>query len=85
MDEEEYEHLVDLTSGEFKLAMPAFHTVPLSQSYAIIESFVGGDKQGAFDTAFRLFIDRVSPEKIEELYSLEEKEIVILVANWIGT
>jgi phosphoenolpyruvate carboxylase len=82
---EEFENLIDLQRGDFKVVMPSFRSVPLTESYAIIEKFFDGDSQGAFDTTFKLFMARMSPEKVEELYSLEQRQIMLIVTDWMAT
>lgn len=82
---EDFENLVDLHRGEFKVVMPSFRSVPLTESCVIIEKFFNGDNQGAFNTTFELFMARMSPEKVEELYSLEQREIMLIVTDWMGT
>jgi hypothetical protein len=77
--------LVEVKAEAFTAIVPAFHTSPAEESNIILSRFLNGDKQGAFEQALSMFIDSLAPEKVNEFYKLEDRQMVLLVADWLAT
>jgi hypothetical protein len=77
--------LIEVRTGKFVAIVPPFKTLPTEDTTAVLSKFLLGDKQGAFEEAFSLFIDSLAPEKVKDFYLLEDSKMVALVADWIAT
>jgi hypothetical protein len=77
--------LVEVKAEAFTAIVPAFHTSSVEESNVILTKFLSGDKQGAFEQALSMFIDSLAPEKVDEFCSLEDRQMVLLVADWLST
>jgi hypothetical protein len=77
--------LIEVRAETFTAIVPPFHTSPVEESNVILSRFLSGDKQGAFEQALSMFIDSLAPEKVNEFYGLEDRQMILLVADWLST
>jgi hypothetical protein len=77
--------LIEVKIGTFTAIVPPFRSSPAEDSNVVLEKFLSGDKQGAFEQAFSMFTNSLAPEKLNDFYGLKDREMVILVADWIAT
>jgi hypothetical protein len=77
--------LIEVGTGKFVAIVPPFKTLPAEDTTIVLNMFLQGDKQGAFEYALSLFIDSLAPEKVNDFYLLEDSKMVGIVADWIAT
>jgi uncharacterized membrane protein len=77
--------LIEVQIGTFTAIVPPFHMSSVEDSNIVLNKFLLGDKQGAFEQALSMFIDSLAPEKVNDFYSLKHREMIILIADWIST
>ena len=78
--------LVEVSFNEFSVIMPSFTgSADVKDAMVIIEKFTQDDKQGAFEQALNMFMEAISPDKVDEFLNLYDYEIMHVVANWITT
>jgi hypothetical protein len=78
-------YLIEVKAKTFTAIVPAFHTCPAEESNIILSRFLEGDKQGAFEQAFAMFIDSLAPEKVDQFYRLKDREMITVVTDWLVT
>lgn len=77
--------LIEIKTDNFSAVVLPFHLCLTEDSGVILRKFFTGDKQGAFEQAFSMFIDCLAPEKVNEFYGLEDRQMVLVVADWLST
>jgi hypothetical protein len=77
--------LIEVKIGTFTAVVPPFRSFSAEESNVVLDKFLLGDKQGAFEQAFSMFTDSLALEKLNDFYGLEDREMITLVADWIAT
>jgi hypothetical protein len=77
--------LIEVRTEGFVAIVPPFKILPTEDTTAVLSKFLLGDKQGAFEEAFSLFIDSLAPEKVNDFYLLEDSKMIAIVVDWIAS
>lgn len=76
--------LVEVKTENFSAVVLSFGSQPLEDLFDVIGTYTSEDVQETFELCLAMFIDNLAPDKLDDFYSMDEQEIIQLIAQWIG-
>lgn len=76
--------LVEVKTENFSAVVPSFGSQSLEDLFEVIGTYMSEDVQETFELCLAMFIDNLAPDKLDDFYSIDDQEIMLLIAQWIG-
>ena len=76
--------LVEVKTENFSAVVPSFGSQSLEDLFDVIGTYSSEDVQATFELCLAMFIDSLADDKLDDFYSIDDQEIVQLIAQWVG-